>query len=275
MVDLYLILIGFIAGTIGTLIGAGGGFILVPILLMMYPDKSPELITSISLAVVCLNAISGSVNYAFKKRIDYRSALLFSTTTLPGSILGSVLVGYIPRTVFDLLFGITLLGLSIYLLIRPFRADGDHNTSTLWNIWPINRRISDQKGNTFTYSYDLVLACLLSFLIGIAASILGIGGGIIHVPVMINLLNFPVHLATATSHFVLALMGATASATHWIKGDLDSGIHEILFLGMGVIVGAQVGAALSHKLKGILIIRALAIAIGIVALRVFWMSFLH
>ena len=275
MVDLYLILIGFIAGTIGTLIGAGGGFILVPILLMMYPDKSPELITSISLAVVCLNAISGSVNYAFKKRIDYRSALLFSTTTLPGSILGSVFVGYIPRTVFDLLFGITLFGLSIYLLIRPFRADVDHNTSTLWNIWPINRRISDQKGNTFTYSYDLVLACLLSFLIGIAASILGIGGGIIHVPVMINLLNFPVHLATATSHFVLALMGATASATHWIKGDLDSGIHEILFLGKGVIVGPQVGAALSHKLKGILIIRALAIAIGIVALRVFWMSFLH
>ncbi len=275
MLNFYLILIGFVAGTIGTLIGAGGGFILVPILLMMYPDKSPELITSISLAVVCINAISGSVNYAFKKRIDYRSALLFSTTTLPGSILGSVLVGYIPRNIFDLIFGVTLLSLCIYLLIKPLKAESHHAQNTTWKIWPIRRSLEDRQGNTITYAYDLVLACLLSFIIGIAASILGIGGGIIHVPVMINLLNFPVHLATATSHFVLALMGASASVTHWVKGDLNSGLNEILFLGIGVVVGAQLGASLSHKLKAVVIIRALAVALGIVALRVFWMSFLH
>jgi uncharacterized membrane protein YfcA len=62
MLNFYLILIGFVAGTIGTLIGAGGGFILVPILLMMYPDKSPELITSISLAVVCMLGLVGLGN---------------------------------------------------------------------------------------------------------------------------------------------------------------------------------------------------------------------
>lgn len=275
MLNFYLILIGFVAGTIGTLIGAGGGFILVPILLMVYPDKSPELITSISLAVVCINAISGSVNYAFKKRIDYRSALLFSTTTLPGSILGSVLVGYIPRNIFDLIFGITLLGLCIYLLIKPLKTESHHSNNLTWNIWPIRRSLQDQQGNAYSYAYDLVLACLLSFIIGIAASILGIGGGIIHVPVMINLLNFPVHIATATSHFVLALMGASASATHWVKGDLNAVLSEILFLGIGVVVGAQLGATLSHKLKAVVIIRALAVALGIVALRVFWMCFRH
>lgn len=276
MPDILLIVLGLIVGAIGTLIGAGGGFLLVPVLLVMYPDKQPELITGISLAVVSLNALSGSIAYAFKKRIDYKSALLFCTTTLPGSVIGAYLVSYIPRDVFNLLFGSTLLVLSGYLLLKPLKnQETEHKTSQLLNIWHIKRSVIDKMGNSYTYSYDLFLACLISFFVGIAASILGIGGGIIHVPIMVNLLNFPVHIATATSHFILAFMGLSASGTHWYQGDLDGGIHEIVFLGIGVIAGAQIGAALSHRLKGVVIIRALALAIGLVALRIFWMSFIH
>ncbi len=276
MADWLLIILGILVGTLGTLIGAGGGFLLVPVLLLLYPDKSPELITSSSLAVVCLNAISGSVAYGFKKRIDYRSALFFCTTTLPGTVLGSYLVAYIPRGTFNLMFGTTLLLLSSYLLIKPGAQSGVSTKPFLGlNVWPIKRSISDWAGSHYTYSYDLFLACLLSFFVGVAASVLGIGGGIIHVPLMVNLLNFPIHIATATSHFILALMGITASGTHWVKGHLDSGMHEIIFIGLGVIIGAQLGAAWSHRLKGRIIIRSLAIAIGLVAVRIFWMSWLH
>lgn len=274
MADWLLIILGISVGALGTLIGAGGGFLLVPVLLIVYPEKSPELITGISLAVVSLNALSGSIAYAFKKRIDYRSALLFCTTTLPGSILGAYMVSYISRQAFNLIFGSTLLLLSTYLLFKPIKKDDSEKKSLFsWNIWPIKRTVSDKMGNTYSYGYDLFIACLLSFFVGIAASMLGIGGGIIHVPLMVNLLNFPIHLATATSHFILALMGLSATATHVWQGDLNGGLHEILFLGIGVIIGAQIGAALSHRVKGSVIIRSLAIAIGIVALRIFWMSF--
>ncbi len=58
---LLLVGLGFFIGTFGTLIGAGGGFILMPLLLLMYPDMSPDVLTSISLAVVFLNASSGSI----------------------------------------------------------------------------------------------------------------------------------------------------------------------------------------------------------------------
>ena len=85
---LWLLPLGFVIAAYGTLIGASGGFVLVPLLLLLYPKESPEIITSISLAVVFFNAASGSVAYARMKRIDYKSGIIFSIATIPGAILG-------------------------------------------------------------------------------------------------------------------------------------------------------------------------------------------
>ncbi len=65
-----LFLLGLTVGTFGTLIGAGGGFLLVPVLLILYPRLEPEVVTAISLAVVFLNATSGSVAYGRMKKTD-------------------------------------------------------------------------------------------------------------------------------------------------------------------------------------------------------------
>jgi hypothetical protein len=84
---IWLPILGLLIGAIGTLIGAGGGFILVPVLLLLYPREDPETVASISLAVVFFNASSGSIAYARMQRIDYRAAALLLLTTVPGSIL--------------------------------------------------------------------------------------------------------------------------------------------------------------------------------------------
>src|SRR3954463_8302141 len=96
-----LITLGFFVGMLGTVIGAGGGFILVPVLVFLFPSLPPEAITSISLGVVFLNACSGSVAYARMKRIDYKTALLFSAATLPGAIIGAFTTSFIPKKIFD------------------------------------------------------------------------------------------------------------------------------------------------------------------------------
>ena len=70
---LWLIPLAFFAGTYGTLIGAGGGFVLAPALLLLYPGEAPEIITSISLRAVFFNALSGTLARASSKRIDYKS----------------------------------------------------------------------------------------------------------------------------------------------------------------------------------------------------------
>ncbi len=113
-----LIAMGFGVGAYGTLIGAGGGFVLMPILLLLYPDRSPELLTSISLAVVFFNAVSGSEAYALMKRIDYKSGFLFALATIPGSILGALNTAMVPRRLFDIIFSVLLICASIFLMFR-------------------------------------------------------------------------------------------------------------------------------------------------------------
>ena len=89
LIAVLLCLLGFAVGVFGTLVGAGGGFILTPVLLLIYPQSTPALITAISLIVVFFNAGSGSLAYARQKRIDYRSGVVFALCTLPGSVLGA------------------------------------------------------------------------------------------------------------------------------------------------------------------------------------------
>lgn len=78
--ELLLLPLGFVVGAYGTLVGAGGGFVLVPALLLIYPGEKRSSITSISLAVVFFNALSGSAAYARLKRIDYVTGLIFAAT---------------------------------------------------------------------------------------------------------------------------------------------------------------------------------------------------
>lgn len=256
--------IGFLVGTFGTLIGAGGGFILVPVLLLLYPSLPPDVITSISLAVVFLNAASGTVAYARLKRIDYRSAVIFALATLPGSVIGALVTGYLPRYIFDIILGILLIGIGIFLLLRPEQGAYGANKS---QAHLVKRSITDIYAKKYVYSFNQLIGIVISFFVGFVSSLLGIGGGIIHVPALAALLNFPVHIATATSHFILAIMALAGTVVHMIQGTFWQEWTKAVFIGIGVIGGAQVGARLSEKIKPKGIIRALAIALLLVGIR--------
>lgn len=262
-----LLILGFLIGGFGTLIGAGGGFILVPILALLYPNMQPNLITSISLAIVFLNATSGSVAYSRMKRVDYKSAIAFGLATLPGSIIGAILTGYIPRHIFDLILGCVLIIIAIFLFINP--TAGAYAGSNKGKI-TTHRDFTDKFGNHYTYSFNIRTGIILSFFVGFLSSFLGIGGGIIHVPALISLLDFPAHVATATSHFVLAIMALSGTIVHLINGTLQHGIKTALYLGIGVITGAQLGAYFSNKVKPKGIVKALAVALLIVGVRLFF-----
>lgn len=253
-------------GAFGTLVGAGGGFILVPVLLLVYPHKDAETITSMSLLVVCANATSGSLAYAVQKRIDYRSGIWFAIGTLPGAVAGAIVVGYIPRRMFDALFAAVLTVLGLFLMLRSNRTA---ISEPVTGRGVVRRKITDINGNTFVYSFHLWKGVAISVGVGFISSLLGIGGGIIHVPVMATMLHFPVHIAAATSHFVLAFMAAEGTAVHFSTGALgwDRSLWQAGLIAIGAIPGAQLGAALSHRLHGGIIIRALAAALVLVGVR--------
>jgi uncharacterized protein len=258
-----LCLLGFAVGVFGTLVGAGGGFILTPVLLLVYPQSTPALITAISLIAVFFNAGSGSVAYARQRRIDYRSGAVFAACTLPGSVLGVLVADKVSRPGFDVIMGLALTGLAWWLVRgrrQPSGGPPDRGVA---------RTIVDRSGKRYSYRANVRLGAMLSVGVGFASSFLGIGGGVVHVPLLVTVLGFPTHVATATSHFVLAWMALVATLTHVAAGTFAHGLglRRAAALSVGVVVGAQLGAVLSQRLSGTVIQRLLAIGLLALGLR--------
>lgn len=248
--------LGFAVGAYGTLVGAGGGSILVPLLLLLYPTESPATLTAMSLAVVFFNAYSGTVAYMRMGRIDYYAGTVFSVAGAPGAILGVLLVHAVPRGLFDPVFGFLLIGIGAFLVCSPLGTanNGEHGPSA-------------------TSVRQMRIGAIGSAYIAILSSLLGIGGGIIHVPFLIRVLRMPPHVATATSHFVLTFMALTATGIHVALGEFQTGLGRTMYLAVGVLMGAPLGAAASAKVRGSLIVQLLAGALCLVGLRLLARTF--
>lgn len=226
----------------------------MPILVLLYPHDQPATLASISLAVVFCNALSGSIAYMRQRRVDIRAGLLFSVAAIPGSIIGAVVVTHIPRTSFELILGFVLFAVGVFLFVtrRETVAEVEPHGNG-----PFGPRIE----------HNRTFGALLSFGVGFLSSLLGIGGGIIHVPALVHALGFPVHVATATSHFVLATTAAAGTATHIVTGAFHVGWRRTIALSIGVVLGAQIGARMARRAAPAFILRCLAVALLAVGAR--------
>lgn len=265
-----LVFLGVLVGALGTLIGVGGGFIMVPVLLLMQPSAKADEITAISLFVVFLNSLSGSVAYVRMKRVDIRTALYFGAATIPGAILGALSTRGVDRKQFDFIFGALLMIGAIYLLWKPETESGSNGSPTSRHT---KREFTDATGTTHSYFFSMPLGIAISSVVGFISSFLGIGGGIIHVPALNRLLNFPIHIATATSQFILGIMALAGTITHIVDGNLNGRYPIVFALGAGAIVGAQLGARISAMLDGKVIVRILAVTLGLTSLRIIWAAY--
>ncbi|HYU18946.1 MAG TPA: sulfite exporter TauE/SafE family protein [Chloroflexota bacterium] len=244
-----LAVLGALIAAYGTLIGSGGGFLLVPLLLFLYPNDPTGTITNMSLATVCVSSMAGTLAFVRLKRIDYRAGLLVAAASAPGSILGALASRWVPRGPFDVVFGALLAGLGLYLLL-PRSRSSLHLSSRL----PTGPR---------TLAAGLALATGIGFL----ASFFGIGGGVVQVPMLVQVMGVPVPTAAATSQLVLASQTLIATGTHILAGEYTTGLRRTAALAVGAVVGAPFGARLSRRLEGAGILRLLAVGLIVVGVR--------
>jgi uncharacterized membrane protein YfcA len=258
---------GYAVGAYGTMVGAGGGFLIVPALLLVY-HATPAQAAGTGISVVFMNALSGTISYTQQKRVDYRAGITFAVACLPGAIAGAFMSKAFSGRTFNLLFGVVLIAISALLIWRPVRevvaADAADPAPRRWYH---DRRMTDAEGHVFIYRYNWMLGAFISFFVGFLSSVLGIGGGIIHVPALVFVLGFPPHLATATSHFILAITAGAGAITHLSLGHVL--LWPALFMAVGVVGGAQLGAIAGRRVHGTWLLRLLAIALVFVAFRLF------
>jgi hypothetical protein len=270
----WFIPIGFAVGTYGTIIGAGGGFILVPLLVFLFPQDGPSMITAASLAIIYANATSGTIAYAIQKRISYKTGILFAAATIPGAFLGSWLTRFIPKKVFGVLFGGLLMAVAVFLSVsRGMRKKANAPAPGSTHRWPVVDTVIDREGNVYPLSYNVTLGIGISLLVGCFSSLVGIGGGLIHVPVLTYLFGFPLHIATATSHFVLVFTSLAGVAEHILDHTWPTHLLRDVCLAAGVIGGAQLGAFLSRRISAPWIVLGLALALGLVGVRLVLTAF--
>jgi uncharacterized membrane protein YfcA len=240
---------------------------LMPLLLFIYPKEHQQTLTAISLAVVFFNSISGTAAYAHLKRIDYKSGMIMAAATVPGAIFGVITNASIPRRGFEAIFSIFLIGLALFLILRPKSDTKPISEKPFTPSRGLTRVFQSVEGLTFEYHYSLWLGLVVFFFLGFIASFLGIGGGSLVVPTLAYLLHFPVFIATGTSQFIVVITTFTATLVHIFHGSFHHGAHRIAALGIGVLIGAQFGAYLSNKISGAWIIRALALAVAVAGIK--------
>lgn len=249
---LLLLAIGIIAGGYGIIVGAGGGFIFVPALLLIL-DMPPEIAAGSGLLVVLINSLSGVFGYAQQKRIQYKTGIVLSISAIPGTILGVWLVQNNPASWFYSIFGGLLVVLSLFLFFK--------NSSISFRKTPQSRNSAEQKKKEVSVK-GLVL---VGAVIGVVSSYLGIGGGWLLVPILVYIFGVATHYATATSIFSLCLYTAVGSVLQIYYGNIDWA--AVLWGGLGVLIGSQLGVRLSNRISGTAIIQMLSFLLLIIGVR--------
>jgi uncharacterized membrane protein YfcA len=250
--QLVLPVAGFFIGIVASMTGVGGGIFIGPLLTSLF-GFIPQHAVGTSLATIVFTAIASSYSYAKQGRIFYRTGLLLAITTVPGAYAGAYLTTVISPALLGLIFGGFLFLMSLRMIIeRPGKAGSGQPAANLdsRSARPGSRiqppRITDAE--LVRSTRKVVLGVSLSFLGGLASGFLGIGGGILGVPILSLGMGLPIHYATATSMFTMIWTSLAGVAKHALAHHVHP--HYAVLLAMGTIFGAQVGAGFSRRVSG-------------------------
>jgi uncharacterized membrane protein YfcA len=233
--QLLLIIFGFFIGIIASMTGIGGGIFIVPILTFFY-DFRVNAATGTSLATIIFTALASSISYARQKRIYYRTGLVLALTTAPGAFVGSWVAGIAQDQVLGLTFGVFLVLVALRMIIGLLKRKSETQAQTTRTDMEVLKT-----------GKMAIIGVALGFFGGFASGLLGIGGGILVVPIMTIALGMPIHVAVATSMFTI-IFTATSGVTEYYLLGLVSFPTALLFA-LGTVVGAQVGAYTSGKVS--------------------------
>lgn len=261
---IFLPIMALLVGVIAAMLGIGGGVFIVPALqlLPLSVNFSPQMASGTSLAMILFTALSSTASYTRQKRIDYRIGLFFATITVPGALLGAYATKIIPAELLILIFAVFLLYVASRMTFSY--SVGVFKRLTRRKDCPV-RQLTDSDGNVFEYFADLKRGIPLGFFAGFFSGLLGIGGGALMVPILHFALCFPMHLAVATSAFIMIFTSLSGVATHIYLGNVQ--FDYSLLLSVGVILGAQIGAYAAKRTSSKNLRRIFGFVLVIISLR--------
>ena len=233
---------GALAGCLGALVGIGGGVLLVPVLNVAI-GLSFNHATAASLVGVLATSSSAGIAPVGRRFHNARLAILLLLFSVSGAMLGAKNLATFSDSSLKLIFGLTAAAIAAVMFVRL-------NTR---NVLPVGSDIGvfgerfhdHDTGADVEYRVKRVpLAAVVAFAAGVLTSLIGIGGGILIVPMLNALCGVPLRVAAATSVLMIGVTAVPSLAARWANGDLGD-FHMAAMTAIGVLLGFQLGRTIS------------------------------
>jgi uncharacterized membrane protein YfcA len=259
LIVLLLIAGGVAAGLFGSLLGLGGGILIVPLLTLGF---GLPLITAIGVSLVCVIVTSGAAAGVYLERrvANLRLGMTLELFTAIGAMTGGLVAFLVPERFLELLFAALLIYVALAMVLRrdptlefdvatddPAIEAGDDDDSTV-------TRLSGPGYRVRRIGFGLVG----SVGAGVVSALLGIGGGLVKVPVMHVIMGVPLRVATATSNLMIGITASAGAIIYLLRGGIDPFVAAPTAI--GVFFGATLGSRTAHRIH-VRVLRGLFVAI--------------
>ncbi len=251
--------ISIVAGILGSLLGLGGGIIVVPALtLLMHVDIRYAI--GASIVSVIATSSGAAAAYVRERMTNLRVAMVLEIATTTGALTGAYLAGLIGGRWLYVIFGV-MMGYSALAMFRKRheQAGVDVPACALADRLGLHDSYYDQAAEK-EIAYRVAhtqLGMALMYVAGVVSGLLGIGSGALKVPAMDLAMRLPIKVSTATSNFMIGVTAAASAGVYFARGNIDPFIAAPV--AAGVLVGATIGSHLlgklhSHRIRAVFVI---------------------
>jgi len=224
------------------MLGIGGGVLLIPLLTGFLGVPIKNAISASILCVIATSSAAGAV-YVGRGLTHNRLAMVLEVATTAGALTGGITAVLISPRLLTAFFGVILIYVSYSMRKIPKEDRATGPTGVLDTSY-----VDPRTGSAVSYGVrNLRLGMGASFLAGNVSGLLGIGGGIIKVPIMSLVMGIPLRAAIATSNFMIGITAATSAIIYYSRGHMDPTVA--IPTALGVLAGAQIGTRLGGRLR--------------------------
>lgn len=250
---LWFVPLGFAASVLGSMIGGGGGIVIVPVLTVLgFP---PSLAASNGLFAAVSNATASTISYSRQRRVEYGLGIKLGLASVPGTVVGASISADVTPAVFEAAFGFMLVASVTYMLLKG-------------RLERTKRHLSGP-GSAPMLAFA-IFACLFA---GIISAFFGVGGGVIFVPLMVAGMGIAMKRAAATSQLALLFASASGIIVHSALGHTDFAQAGLLMA--GAFLGGATGARISARVREGFLLLLVSAVILVAAADLIISSYIH
>jgi uncharacterized membrane protein YfcA len=239
--------ISYFAGLLGSLVGVGGGIVVVPALTLL---MGVNIQTAIAASIVSVIATSSgaAASYVSQRIANMRLGMVLEVATVIGALTGAYLAAWVSGRGLFIIFAV-VLAYTAWSMVRPKGRPTEPLPDPLADRLRLHASFFDRSvGHQVAYRVSRTrLGLAVSYVAGVSSGLLGIGGGVLKVPVMNLAMGIPIKACTATSNFMIGVTAAASAAVYFMRGEVLPFVAAPV--AAGVLLGAKTGAGLMGGMK--------------------------